>query len=247
MRFSLDKYKVNIPEGRSGDWAIEKYTISEIEATIHNLKDQMNCDGRPRPVIPGDYTRLVRYDGRGEPNTFAGQGLARGRLSPTVWMSDTPVEILDHVEVIARARGRVLIAGLGLGMCADAILRKPEVEQVIVIELDPDVIKLVMPTLEKRWGSRFNVIRGSIYELPTTTLRDFYDTIWFDIWPKIENSMFGDMKKLFAIWRPALRAGGWMGAWCWRDIVALMHQDKVDARKIKYARELANTSNERSK
>lgn len=236
----IDRFKVNIPEGRSGDWAVEKYTISEIEAHLYNLKDRVNGDGN-RPVAPGRYTRLVKYDGRGERDSFAGAGLVSGMMNPTVWMSDTPIEILDHVEFIAQARGRVLIAGLGLGMCADAVLRKPEVDRVVVIEQEPDVIRLVMPTLEKRWGKRVWVIRGSIWELPphTTDL----DTIWFDIWPRIANSMYDDAKKLFAVWRPALRLGGWMGAWCWRDIVALRHRDMVDAQKIKWAVEVSRIAN----
>jgi len=235
----LDDFKVNLPESRSGEWAIEKYTISEAEAALHNLKDRINSDSR-RPVLAGSYTRLVKYDGLGEQGTFASRGLGENFLRPTVWMSDTPVEIMDHVELIARARGRVLIAGLGLGMCADAILRKPEVDQVIVVEPEFDVIKLVAPTLKQRWRNRFHTSICSIYDLEAGPGVE-YDTIWFDIWPKIENSMYDDMKRLFASWRPALRPGGWMGAWCWRDIVALMHQDKVDARKIEYAMKLTGS------
>jgi spermidine synthase len=60
-------------------------------------------------------------------------------------MADSEPEMRDHYEAVARARGRVLINGLGLGMVLSAILAKPDVEHVTVVEVEPDVIALVGP------------------------------------------------------------------------------------------------------
>ena len=61
-------------------------------------------------------------------------------------MSTTPFEQRTNRTAFYDATGRVLINGLGLGMLLAAILRKPDVKRVRVIEHDADVIALVGPT-----------------------------------------------------------------------------------------------------
>ena len=112
---------VDLPEGRVGDWSVERFTVSKDEAMFDAIRSL------GRSVLPGTYTRLMR-----------------GR---TVVMSDTPAEKRDHMGAVRRAEGDVLVAGLGLGMAVAAMLNRPEVRCVTVIEQAQEVIDLVAPTL----------------------------------------------------------------------------------------------------
>lgn len=62
-----------------------------------------------------------------------------------VVMEDSPRELRRHLPVLLAARGRVLVTGLGLGCVVRGLLAKPEVEHVDVVELCPDVLRLVGP------------------------------------------------------------------------------------------------------
>lgn len=61
-----------------------------------------------------------------------------------VWMTDLPEELNQVQEMLHRVRpfGRVLVGGLGLGIVARACRRWLGVEEVVVVEHNPDVIAL---------------------------------------------------------------------------------------------------------
>lgn len=109
---------VTVPEGQKGAWSVERFEITSIYQDFRALSIGR---GIPR----GTYTRL--------------------RRNGKVIMSDTPSERRDHVGFVFKARDHCLINGLGLGMCLAAILKKPEVSAVTVVEIDKDVIDLVGP------------------------------------------------------------------------------------------------------
>ncbi len=93
-------------------------------------------------------------------------------------MTDFLYERLTCVEVVERAHGDMLIAGLGLGMILHPILSNPEVNSLTVIEKYPDVIDLISPTLPR--DPRVRVITDDIFTWgPPSNAR--YDVIWFDI------------------------------------------------------------------
>ena len=76
------------------------------------------------------------------------------------WMSDIPSEVIQMHEEFARyARGRVLIGGLGLGIAARMARANPRVESVTVVELSPEVIRMVSPSTPG-----VEIIRGSIFD-----------------------------------------------------------------------------------
>lgn len=179
--------KVDIPEGESGDWKVERFTVSDEDAKFNNLRAAIGASSRW--IMPGEYTRL----------THCGY----------VVMSDTPVELRDHFEVVDRAKGQVLIHGLGLGVVTEACLRKPEVDHVIVIEISEDVIKLVGTYLKERWGNRLTILRAdSLTWKPPKGFR--YDVVWYDIWPDLCADNLGDMKLLH---RRYGRRCDWQGSW----------------------------------
>jgi hypothetical protein len=61
----------------------------------------------------------------------------------TPWMSTSLMEQESHAFHVAQARGRVVVAGLGMAMYAYAVAVKSEVERVVVLERSPEVIRLL--------------------------------------------------------------------------------------------------------
>ena len=191
----IDKYipAADIPEGQSNEWRVERFAVSEQDAAFHNMRCAFAFGSRGREIAPGTYTRLCR----------GGQ----------IVMSDTPAEKRDHYGAVLSAKGRVLVSGLGLGVVAQAMLLKPEVQQVTVVEISGDVMALVLPTLQERFGARLRVVQADTRTwkpgLPKGTK---YDYCWHDIWDTICGDNYEDMKLLrrrFGRW--AAKQGCWAG------------------------------------
>lgn len=179
--------KVSIPEGESNGWKVEKFSVTPEQADWYNLRQQINHVGSlglksSRDILPGEYTRLKFHD--------------------IVVMSDTPAEQKEHDDAVNKAEGNVLVFGLGLGMYVDNILYKDDVKKVRVVELSRNVITLVAPTLEKRWGTeRLSIVPGDAFEYKLGP-GEFYDFIWCDIWSSISASNLLEMRRLFARYLP---------------------------------------------
>lgn len=196
-----DRFAVNVPTGVSGSWRVEKFKIDALASmrTLSNL----------HPVPVGSYTRLV--------HAVSGEDV--------VVMSDTPMEMFQHLRFWKAAHGRVLIAGLGLGMIATALLKKPEVESVLVIEKSADVIELVgwpmpdqLPTERK---SAFRLQLADIHDYLAESDEKF-DCCWLDIWPTISADNLSEMLDLERTARQrVVRAGGLVMSWE-REVVELM-------------------------
>lgn len=148
-------------------------------------------------VPPGTYTRLTH----------------RGCLV----MSDTPDEMRDHLPIVRAACGHVLINGLGLGMVLGAVLAKPEVEAVAVVEIDPDVVELVAP--------HYASPRVTIHQADALTWRPpagvRFGAVWHDIWPDICVDNLADMTRLK---RRYAKRTDWQG--CWSE-----HQTRREIRR----------------
>jgi hypothetical protein len=136
----MEMWKSHIPEGKSGKWVVERFTVSEAGSAFSGFKDVR------RQVPPGDYTRLVCTSGCGD----------------TV-MSDTISEYRDHRKFIGISSGRVLIAGLGLGLVLTAVAEKEEVTEITIIENSEDVVKLTWPHMSEKVKSKTTLIVGDIY------------------------------------------------------------------------------------
>lgn len=145
-----------VPDGRSGPWTIDTFTISEAEARRYNI---FNMRTPFMWIDPGTYRRL-RHDSRG------------------VVMSNTPMEVRTNQWAYCQARGRVIVNGLGLGMFLEGILQKPEVTYVRVIELDEHVIRLVGPHFRK--DPRVEIIQGDAYTY-CPARGETFDFAWHDI------------------------------------------------------------------
>jgi len=159
---------IDVPDGVSGDWEVNSFEVpkEDLSQLISMLKSS-------RYVPAGKYKRLLR----------------RGRCI----MSNTPDEINDFMRFVRVASGSILVNGLGLGVLLKALLNKPDVTEVTVIEKSEDVVKLVAPTYLK--DSRVTIIHADAFEYnPPKGKR--YDAVWHDIWDGICTDNLEGMKKL---------------------------------------------------
>jgi len=184
-----DAYKVDVPEGKSGIWSVEKFTVSEKDSEFDRLR-ALNPSSMGRYVAPGTYTSLKRGN--------------------KLIMSDTSDEIRDHIYFITRADGNVLIAGLGIGMVLNGVATQHGVEKITVIEKSPDVIKLVADHYRaKPYGSKLEIIEADIFDWkPAKGVK--YDHAWFDIWDDLCTDNLKEMATLnrrFA--RTVTNKGSW--------------------------------------
>jgi hypothetical protein len=211
----IDRYKVDLPEGTSGDWSIERFEVGKQDASMERIRSVVT--GSNRLVREGHYTML--------------------KCGHQTIMSDTSDEIRDHMGAVAEAErhgGHVLINGLGLGMVAAAILnaelhceecsgyphrggctcepvasKRYTVDKVTVIENSPDVIALVGPTLKERYGDRLEIIEADAFTYkPPKGIK--YSVVWHDIWPDLCED---NLKGMGTLHRRYGRRCDWQGSW----------------------------------
>ena len=95
-----------------------------------------------------------------------------------VVMEDTPFELFTHMEFMLKARGRVLITGLGLGCVIRGILANGHVDHITCIERSQHVIDLVAPHMPT---DRLEMVKANALEWTKATTERF-DCAWHDIW-----------------------------------------------------------------
>lgn len=179
-----------IPEGQKGLATVRHLHIGEQEHKFMVLREALN-PGRYELSTPmGDYCQLF----------VKGEGLV---------MSDTRLEQVTNSEVVLKASGDVLIAGLGLGFILVPILAKKNVKSVTVVEKYQDVIDLISPNFKNR---RLSILCADIYKWRPPAGAT-YNSIYFDIWSDICRSNLKDMSRLERRFRPRLRENGWMNSW----------------------------------
>lgn len=113
------------------------------------------------------------------------------------WMSCTPLEFESHLCAEYSATGKVVVAGLGLGMIANSLLQKNTVKRLIVLEKDADLIKnyesLISGKTLRLWRNAKEAGRLVIHEcdclkpLPPHVISDCKNAsyLWVDVWEKL--------------------------------------------------------------
>jgi len=176
----FNQYKVSVPTGRSGDYEVSRFVVRE------NDRKALYYALHGRPVPMGEYTRLTN--------------------NGKVIMSDTPAEIHDHADIIRRATGRVLLNGLGLGVVLQAIISKPGVSHIDIVEISEDVIHLVAPSYPQ---NHVHIYHGDAFTIkwPRGTR---WDVIWHDIW---ENICPDNSPEMVRLHRKYAGRCSWQGSW----------------------------------
>ena len=204
---SREKYMVSdLPTGQSGNMFIDRFTVGEDDIPTNLYIAKRN--NAPALVNPGVYTRLSEMDHFGH-----------SRL----WMVDTPTEIEDHMECITHIEslkhGKILINGLGLGLVLKAAIQAGTVDEITVVEIDMDIIKLVeqhYQRMARKHGVKLHIIHGNAM---TQDPIPVYDVVWHDIWQRAEPSNASSMAKLHNIYADH---AVWQGSWRQTEVVHQM-------------------------
>lgn len=151
----------SIPEGESGLWGIKKVTLSKPCIAKHPRLNRLI------ELPPRTYTKLFRV-------TEATMHLTEGECV----MEDTDLELRTHLDFMIRAKGVVLITGLGLGCVVRGCLANEAVRHIVCIEKSKDVLSLVGPHMPK---DRLTIIYADALEWVKNHARGF-DCAWHDIW-----------------------------------------------------------------
>ena len=183
MELTCENLKVNVPEGVKGKWAVEKFEVKE------NSSGRFHYAFEGRPVDPGIYTRLKRIGG----------------IDPM--MSDTPAEVRDCIDFMWRAKGNVLVNGLGLGMVIGGLSRKDEVTHIDVVEIEQDIIDLVWPTYKD--DPKITLYHADAFTIEWEKGKK-WDCAWHDIWQDICTDNLPEIAKLK---RKYARKVGFQQAW----------------------------------
>jgi hypothetical protein len=205
-------------------WQAYHFDVTEAEVqarTAHIMLTERGALRRERmlerQVPPGHYITLRR---RATAQEIEDNDIRDGW---TPVMSDTPAEIEGHFHAIEYGTGRVLIHGLGLGCLVSALLAKPEVTHIDVVEVDPEILTAIGPYYDD--DPRVHLHQGDCltYEWPEGTTWDY---VWHDVWSHVSDRnlnpeeaehgiTYGMMFDLFAD-RADLQ-----GAWAYEEAVEL--------------------------
>lgn len=178
--------KVSVPEGAAGSWCVERFTVTEKDVEIANMRAMFKPGGWRRMIPAGTYTRL--------------------RCGGQLVMTDTPAEMYEHSEPVFHAEGDVLLNGLGLGVVLKALLNKESVSSVTVVEKSEDVLSLVAPSYEL---PNVTFVHADAREWrPKTGVR--YSVAWHDIWNDICSD---NLPEMIALHRAYGRRCNWQGSW----------------------------------
>lgn len=185
----VNKYANNVTQGVA---TIKRVKIDEEHARFANTRILYGGGHWFERIHTGDYVQLY----------------VNGQLM----MSDTHMERITNEEFIENAYGRIMIAGLGLGLVLENLRNKidsSEVTEIIVYEKYQDVIDLVAP--------RFNDLPLEVRLCDILKYKpskdERYDTIYFDIWPSICLDNLAEINVLHQRWKNHKTKGGWMGSW----------------------------------
>ncbi|MDQ1584579.1 MAG: hypothetical protein QOF36_2633 [Microbacteriaceae bacterium] len=164
-------------------WQAYHFDVDEAEVrarTLHAMLTERDPYRREsmieRLVPPGHYITLRR-------RATAQEVEDNDVKDWTPVMSDTPAEIEGHFHAIEHGTGRVLVHGLGLGCVVSALLAKPEVTHIDVVEFDPEIVTTIGPYYN---DPRVAIRRGDAltYDWPSD---ERWDYVWHDIWSHISD------------------------------------------------------------
>jgi hypothetical protein len=190
---------INIPDGQSGNWSVETFEVPK-----EDLSQFISMMKYGRGVPAGIYKRL----------TYKG----------LVVMSNTPDEIRDFMGFVYRAKGSILINGLGLGVLLKALLDKSEITDITVIEKEQDVINLIGPYIT---DERVTIIHSDAFDyIPPKDKK--YNYVWHDIW---DNICADNLKEMKILHRKYGRKTEYQESWC-RD--RCEYQAKKDKQYDRY-------------
>ena len=140
------------------------WTIQRLQAGGQLTSPTEQAQHRERCGWP-DYTLLRRMT------------LATMHTLGEIVMEDSQLELRKHLPIWIAGRGRVLVTGLGLGCVVRGLLANRNVDQIDVVELDDDILRVVGPEFAR--DPRVTLHHGDAL---TIDLPGRFDLAWHDLW-----------------------------------------------------------------
>jgi hypothetical protein len=95
-----------------------------------------------------------------------------GEWNEAPWMSLTPAEIMTLRPGTRMAKGKVVIAGLGLGHQIIEVSKRLAVKRIVLVELDTELVEWILPVIRPHVRKPLEVIVGDAYEVIPTLKAD---------------------------------------------------------------------------
>ena len=171
-----DKYENNpyyknikLENIKDGNWEIRIEEYKPYQAVI--------CDDM---IIKDDFTEIPPLGFFTESFSFPAI-LENGNE----WMTLTPVDLDTCDDAIAKAHGKVVTFGLGLGYYAYMAAQKDEVESVTVVELSSEVINLfnkhILPKMSN--AHKIKIVNADAFEYAEKVMpSEDFDLAFVDTW-----------------------------------------------------------------
>lgn len=167
--FYTDPYlkNVRVPEAKIGPFLLTNASYERGELFQYDMPDLA-----AEIVVPklGFFSERVSFP-----------GIYEGNIP---WMSVCPSEIFSMRAPIARAHGRTLVLGLGLGYYPFIILQKESVQNVTIIERQPEIISLFQKHLLPQFGRKadIRIIQADALKYLASVQNGQFDFCFADIW-----------------------------------------------------------------
>lgn len=193
---------------KKGVAVLSTYEFKEKDNFLFNLR-AMRDSGGLMAMEDGKYVRL--------------------HVNGELMMSDTRMEKNSNLDFVRNAKGKVLIAGLGIGVILKNVLDKlkdKRITEIVIIEKYQDVIDLIAPYFEKY--KNIKIVCADIFDWRPEKGTKF-DTIYFDIWPNICQDNLEEMAKLHQAFKGYKVKGGWMDYWMKDYLKAQKRRDERHA------------------
>lgn len=168
---------IDLPDGKHKGWE-----IMHRDVTPEDLRREIESYERT-PGMAVDRQGALAH--KAVPETNVPYLLHNGQYC----MSANLTMKLRHVAFLQKARGDVLLTGLGLGMVAAACKRHPNVTSVTVVEIDKHLINFIRPHIPVNRAPYAQA--AAIFERAdaytwSPRFGKTYDCIYHDIWSSLE-------------------------------------------------------------
>jgi hypothetical protein len=140
--------------------------------------------GRPLLTWWGDQVGTVIFDGdviipalyEARPEEERGDE----HWNEAPWMSLTPAELMTLRPGTRMAKGKVVIAGLGLGHQLIEVSKRLQVKRIVLVERNAELVEWILPVVRPHVRKPLEVVIGDAYEaIPRITA----DVALIDIFP----------------------------------------------------------------
>ena len=88
-----------------------------------------------------------------------------GPWNQAPWMSLTPAELMTLRPGTRMAKGKVVIAGLGLGHQLIEVSKRLQVKRLVLVEVNQELVDWLLPAIKKHVRKPLEVVVGDAYEV----------------------------------------------------------------------------------